>query len=793
MSKFNNMTDKLLFESNGNLSSFFNKSDNESILFTGNTLNLQLSQNSEKDIDDAILNNLSIVDYIECENILKKNNVLNENDYLQVLNTNVKLNVKNNQSARDSLYTNLVNSKGRKIDTSLCNDFEIKLPTRGILPNQEEYYLLKEQMGADIYNKSDTFFNDICFSYKGKNNTDITLSQRKETFSTTYTCSTGCNYNGINNLGYYACKCPNLSNNRSYSFIADNVFDLFTNSNIELAGCYMNIFRLKFTENYGLLFFIVLTNFWLVVLTLQSYIYGVFNILNNFPKVIFNDSTDFSSRLLNNNNNILNNDGLNLQPQNVGGINIFNFLKSKKTNLDSNMYNSSNSNNNNNNINNFNNNNNNINNINNFNNNNIGNYNNNNLASKVKDKDKSKFYKISNDNKVDSERIKIFSEKNSSNNSSKNSSLVYNSLKSSDPFKSDAVIFNNLVVKELNNRISQNIKNLKRESSNNPVKIEVNIDNLSVNNIYNNYDNNKYIDNNIISDYNINDISSEISNVPNNNYKKKIVKLNEDNINRKNSLKNNKVKKNSSKVLTLRDNSTIHTNFNTTKKHIDPMSSFKNTMYSNNFVELSNSVCKMKLYDNNNNNNNNDKSKNIYNNNNNDIYTLDIKSHKNSMFANIDYIKSEKIHAYTFAEISKLPIEKQLKIENRTIFTSYWIEIKRTHEIINLFFYYSIVNPISIRITMAFFSISIKLCSSALFFSDQYIKQLAKIKVEKGEEAESVWYTLSNQFWRIFWPMFISIIMKNLINLIIIIPKPLINELNEYLVSQKKSVIKQGL
>ena len=601
MQKYNEFTQYLLENNKGDLSEFFNKDKNNknSVLYKGKTINLQLSTNSNSNLQDALNNNLAIVDYKQCEKKLKEAGVLKEDDYIQALNNNIILPINDYSQSQNSLLTNIVNSKGEKVDTSLCKSFNIKIPTNNNLPNQQNYSEIKEKYNADIFNKTDDFFNDICFVYydeKGK--TDITLSQRKEMFNTTFTCSEGCKYQGIDNNGYYNCDCEEIDNTQSYGYSSDVVFELFINSNIEIAKCYMNILKYDFLDNYGFLMFTSVLGTWIVLLANYFFVSGIPTLINNYPKVIYNDSIDFTNRLLNNtiNKSVYN-------PSSVGMPDYKNY-------------------------------------------------------NDVKNKDQS-----------------IISNNNSNN--------LFDS-----PTKSKVSHISN----------NKNSVSLALKDASNSTRI-------------NNYNsNNSYI--------------------------------------------------------SFRSSDSIVTKTNKNKEK----TSYTKNLVMNNYIDKKN----------------NDKTRVVYN-----IYNK--FRNYDSIITAKDLIKN-KSYAFTNHELRKLPISTQLKLENTSILTAYWLELKFSHDIICLFFFYSIIKPYFIKLSLIFFSITIKLVCSAIFFSDKYIKQLAEEKQNNIIDSQSmnIWYTVLNQFWRIFWPTVISIVVKVLVKMIIIVKAIYIKELNEYLITQNKACIKLG-
>ena len=54
------------------------------------------------------------------------------------------------------------------------------------------------EIGVDIYNAGDSFFNDICFAYSTENDTDVILKdRRKDIFENVSFCPEGSVYKGI--------------------------------------------------------------------------------------------------------------------------------------------------------------------------------------------------------------------------------------------------------------------------------------------------------------------------------------------------------------------------------------------------------------------------------------------------------------------------------------------------------------------------------------------------------------------------------------------------------------------
>lgn len=180
-----------------------------------------------------------------------------------------------------------------------------------------------------------------------------------------------------------------------------------------------------------------------------------------------------------------------------------------------------------------------------------------------------------------------------------------------------------------------------------------------------------------------------------------------------------------------------------------------------------------------------DKSKNIKNKSDLVIgnFTDKNKRKSNSKKKENDKIKSTKptpTQIVVASAMNSLPILLQLEVDDKNFLKFYWYEILYNHEIFNLFFYFSIINPFFIRFTILFISVSLKLGVSALFFSDSYIKESNEYKNKNGGENSDFIFVFTVQFMRILWPILITIFIKNLLNFIILIPKDLNKEMKEY-------------
>ena len=73
-----------------------------------------------------------------------------------------------------------------------------------------------------------------------------------------------------------------------------------------------------------------------------------------------------------------------------------------------------------------------------------------------------------------------------------------------------------------------------------------------------------------------------------------------------------------------------------------------------------------------------------------------------------------------------------------------------------------------------------RLCLSAMFFSDSYIKEQTDYKNKFGPEYTGWWYTFTKDILRIVWPMLISVTVKNAMNACILMSREKLLEMNKF-------------
>ena len=155
---------------------------------------------------------------------------------------------------------------GEKLDLSICSGAKLAIKT-SIFDNgnvNEDLVKYFSNLGVNIFDIKDPFFNDICFIYdqEGK---DVPLDDRVRLFYQNITlCEDGCSYVGINlNTFEVECSCDVKNDvqkekdednikNLLHNPLSNEVFGVLTNSNIEVLKCFKKAFNKKLIfKNYG--------------------------------------------------------------------------------------------------------------------------------------------------------------------------------------------------------------------------------------------------------------------------------------------------------------------------------------------------------------------------------------------------------------------------------------------------------------------------------------------------------------------------------------------------------------
>ena len=148
---------------------------------------------------------------------------------------------------------------GRKLDAvNLCKDDTIMIEENIIsILNSTDINITKilklAEQNINLFNKSNDFYNDICFHFESPNGRDITLRDRLlEYYPNITLCNEGCFLDGVNLTSMKAlCKCTFteilsgnlLLENAFVSKLSNEIKELISMSNFEVLKCYKDIFN----------------------------------------------------------------------------------------------------------------------------------------------------------------------------------------------------------------------------------------------------------------------------------------------------------------------------------------------------------------------------------------------------------------------------------------------------------------------------------------------------------------------------------------------------------------------
>lgn len=294
MSEIKSGLDQLVFLilENETLSSY----SNSSVLYLGETFSIQIASNSINSINEAREKNLPIINLAECESKIEKLGLITGNLYSINMNFDYYLNTGNEtsnsgiKSSSDTFFPTVIDSNFNAVDTSICTDLEILFPVNQENIEYQDYLEILQKYNVDIYNKSSDFFNDICFSYTSDNNTDVTLSLRRDKFNLSSACSSDCSYEGIDEHGYAKCICNKIPKTASQYF-EEAIYDSLLDNNIFLITCYKQALdKNTILNNVGFWTLAISTLIVIIILIILKFTYKYGALKNHFEEVLYMDS-----------------------------------------------------------------------------------------------------------------------------------------------------------------------------------------------------------------------------------------------------------------------------------------------------------------------------------------------------------------------------------------------------------------------------------------------------------------------------------------------------------------------
>ena len=271
---------KNFFKEN-NISLYINSSN----IINGLDFKALISLSNDLIINDQIHFFKSTIDIQICPQLKAQYNI-SDNESLIILITQIKNNEINTIEKKYfnlgiKILLNIFDLSGRKLDFSICEE-NIKMMHhlegyQDIDLKSAKKYAIK---GIDVFNATDSFFNDLCYPYDNKDNKDIIIfDRRNDIYQNVIFCQDECLYKGINfNTSFANCLCSIDSIGVIYDNITDEnkkikkeqnglinfktlrktfTSNLFV-SNIDVINCHNLIFDLNILKkNIGFYFYFI--------------------------------------------------------------------------------------------------------------------------------------------------------------------------------------------------------------------------------------------------------------------------------------------------------------------------------------------------------------------------------------------------------------------------------------------------------------------------------------------------------------------------------------------------------
>ena len=270
--------------------------------------------------------NSSSIDLGDCEELLKQQERLTDNDNLIVLKTDIKSEDLLSTYVQYEIYNPITL---KLVSMNICKDIPISVSIPVSLDeNTKLIFDSLSQSGYNLFNLNDSFYNDICSTYTTENGTDLTLADRKhliyDNSGNVSMCQDGCIFHSYNSTTRKAkCDCSvqteetitditKLNFNKKY--LVDSFFNTLKNSNFLVLKCYKLVFSGKGQKNNigsylmsGITFVFIILMFVYIIngnKKIEFYIQTILKL-----KISFKSKNKYSfnkNRLKNNNKNKIN-------------------------------------------------------------------------------------------------------------------------------------------------------------------------------------------------------------------------------------------------------------------------------------------------------------------------------------------------------------------------------------------------------------------------------------------------------------------------------------------------------
>ena len=284
----------------------------ENVIFQVTQIKEQESHNDQS---------ISNVELGECEIRLKNENNISDTEDLIIF----KIDIKNIERSTTYVQYEIYNPETYKqLNLDICSDLKINIYSPVNLDNETlSLFTSLNNLGYNLFNKSDSFYNDFCTPYTTLNGSDILLKDRKkdiyEIYGNQALCQNNCElleYNSVTRKVKCNCevqKKESILNETTFKFergiLADTFFNTLSNSNFQVLRCYKLALDLKtIFENYGRIIMTIIF-FFVIILIILFLIIGIKKLKTYLKgllkqKIYIKNNSCQELEKINNNNNI---------------------------------------------------------------------------------------------------------------------------------------------------------------------------------------------------------------------------------------------------------------------------------------------------------------------------------------------------------------------------------------------------------------------------------------------------------------------------------------------------------
>ena len=319
-------TIRIFIKNNLNL----DKLNNDDIIFNDNEGSIKYTittsfnqQNSDKNKNNTTIN------LGKCESKLKDNYNISENDTLYILKIDINLEGLKIPKIEYEVYYPLYNKTLSTLNLSICKDTKINLSIPIDISLNE----------IDKHNASSGFYNDLCYTSRTKNGTDIILKDRQKEFVNynKTVCEENCKFIFYDNeLKKATCSCsikdeiPVLSEIKmNTKLLISNFMDINNFGNFKLIKCFHLLLDkktiFKNTSNYLIIIIMIISIISIFVFSFTDY--------SKIKKTIYTKKPEKNNKITKNNRKRSKTKSLNKKNDNIGtGIHLMNTILNQNKN-----------------------------------------------------------------------------------------------------------------------------------------------------------------------------------------------------------------------------------------------------------------------------------------------------------------------------------------------------------------------------------------------------------------------------------------------------------------------------